>query len=196
MVFSFFWQVVALGIAPNVWSVLGAIVISGCVLAMGVRKWKMENQAEEERKRNAAVPRAALLVKDDEEAQTEELLRRTQLEHRLERTMRASRRCVASIASSWTRRTCRCTSRSRNSAAEHRMPPASELSFFISHLLFRTRSAFFHTQTNVKHCWQLALFDRARATDRSKATDSSPFSLNRLCCLTNSSSRLRSLGPL
>ncbi len=67
--FSFFWQVVALGIAPNIWSVLGAIVISGCVLAMGIRKWKMENQAEEERKRNAAVPAAALLVKDDEEAQ-------------------------------------------------------------------------------------------------------------------------------
>jgi drug/metabolite transporter (DMT)-like permease len=44
VVFSFLWQITIEGILPNAWSVLGAIVISGSVVAMGVRKWRLQEQ--------------------------------------------------------------------------------------------------------------------------------------------------------
>lgn len=44
VVFSFVWQVTIEGILPNAWSVVGAVVISASVVAMGVRKWKMQEQ--------------------------------------------------------------------------------------------------------------------------------------------------------
>ena len=36
--FAFMWQIVIEGIAPNPWSVLGAFIISACVVAIGLKK--------------------------------------------------------------------------------------------------------------------------------------------------------------
>ena len=62
--FSFFWQMIVQGIAPSPWSVLGAVIISASVVAMGVRKWRADKQAEGHCK---AVPAAANLVTTEEQ---------------------------------------------------------------------------------------------------------------------------------
>ena len=62
--FSFFWQMIVQGISPSPWSVLGALIISASVVAMGVRKWRADKQAEVNCK---AVPAAANLVTTEEQ---------------------------------------------------------------------------------------------------------------------------------
>ena len=67
---SFVWQMTIEGIAPNVWSVVGAIVISASVVTMGVRKWLADERAEHTKllTHSGAVPAADKLVRVDASA--------------------------------------------------------------------------------------------------------------------------------
>jgi len=67
--FSFFWQLIVQGIAPSPWSVLGAVVISASVVAMGVRKWRADLRQGQQGQQQChqAVPAAAKMITSDEQ---------------------------------------------------------------------------------------------------------------------------------
>ena len=76
--FSFFWQITIEGIAPSPFSVLGAVVISASVLAMGWRKWKAEEHSKSKTGPQgqptlaSAVPASEKLLRGTEELQPAE----------------------------------------------------------------------------------------------------------------------------
>jgi hypothetical protein len=72
--FSFFWQITVQGIAPNVWSVMGALVITASVAVMGIRKWRADEQKARQNTVEVAVPAAANLVRELSDPQPEELI--------------------------------------------------------------------------------------------------------------------------
>jgi len=44
IVFSFVWQLTVEGVSINGWSFLGAFIVTGSVVGLGVRKWRRERQ--------------------------------------------------------------------------------------------------------------------------------------------------------
>lgn len=86
--FSFFWQITIEGIVPSPFSVLGAVVISASVLAMGWRKWRAEEQQSKSKTGPqgqptlaSAVPASEKLLRGTEGLHPEAPVHALELEH-------------------------------------------------------------------------------------------------------------------
>ena len=54
VVFSFVWQYVFLSVEPDVFSLIGAILVVSCVLVIGIRKWISTLSTEDSRRQKLA----------------------------------------------------------------------------------------------------------------------------------------------